>query len=247
MARVVIVGATSGIGRALASEFARRSAHELILAARDLGEATLVASDISIRFAARCRPALFDICDYAQHENVLLNWTNGGPIEGLVLTVGLLSDQGEAETALGVARQMIEVNFTACAMFLLVAARFFSRQGRGFICVIGSVAGDRGRRSNYIYGASKGALAILTEGLRARLSPSGVRVTLVKPGFVDTRMTFGSVRQGSLLLVPPETAARQIYNAIVRGKTEAYVPPYWKYIMMAIRWMPRAVFQRLSL
>jgi short-subunit dehydrogenase len=126
---------------------------------------------------------------------------------------------------------------------LNIIANHFEQRHKGFICAVSSVAGDRGRQSNYLYGSAKGALSIYLQGLRNRLHHSQVRVITIKPGFVDTRMTFG--RSKLFLLASPDRVARGIYQAVVRGKNVVYLPWFWRYIMLLVRAIPEGIFKRL--
>jgi short-subunit dehydrogenase len=140
---------------------------------------------------------------------------------------------------------MLDSNFTAAVSVLNLAADYFAARRGGFLCVLSSVAGDRGRQSNYLYGAAKGGLTVYLQGLRNRLSRSGVQVTTVKPGFVDTPMTYG--KPGLFLTATPERAARGILRAIRRRKDEVYVPGFWRWIMEIVRTVPECVFKRMKL
>jgi len=124
-------------------------------------------------------------------------------------------------------------------------ADHLARVGRGFICAVSSVAGDRGRQSNYLYGSTKAALSTYLQGLRNRLARSGVRVVTVKPGFVDTAMTFG--RPGMFLVASPQRVGRDVFRAVRRGRCEVYTPWFWRGIMAAIKAIPEPVFKRMKL
>jgi len=139
----------------------------------------------------------------------------------------------------------LQTNFTTVVSLLTLLANLFERQGRGSIAVISSVAGDRGRQSNYVYGAAKGALTIYLQGLRNRLAKANVHVLTIKPGFVDTPMT-RDFKKG-LLWVGPDVIARGIVKAIDKRKDVAYLPFFWRYIMFIIKIIPERIFKRLSL
>jgi NAD(P)-dependent dehydrogenase (short-subunit alcohol dehydrogenase family) len=128
---------------------------------------------------------------------------------------------------------------------LSLAATHLEAQGSGFLAAISSVAGDRGRQSNYVYGSAKGALSLFVQGLRNRLAPAGVRVHTIKPGFVDTPMTFGL--PGMFLVADPGEIGEHIAAAIERGADVVYVPGFWRWIMLVIRLIPERVFKRLKL
>jgi short-subunit dehydrogenase len=140
---------------------------------------------------------------------------------------------------------MIDVNFTSAVSLLNYAANLLERRRRGWICALSSVAGDRGRQSNYLYGATKSALSAYLQGLRNRLTPSGVAVISVKPGCVDTSMTYGSDRLP--FLVGPEVVARDVVRAILRRGSVVYTPRLWWPVMTAIRLIPEALFRRMKL
>jgi len=144
-----------------------------------------------------------------------------------------------------VAMMELQTNFTTVVSLLTLLANLFERQGRGSIAVISSVAGDRGRQSNYVYGAAKGALTIYLQGLRNRLAKANVHVLTIKPGFVDTPMT-RDFKKG-LLWVGPDVIARGIVKAIDKRKDVAYLPFFWRYIMFIIKIIPERIFKRLSL
>jgi short-subunit dehydrogenase len=163
----------------------------------------------------------------------------------VVVCIGYLGDQAKGQSDWEEARLILETNFTGCVSALDILANHFELRRAGFICAISSVAGDRGRQSNYLYGAAKAGLSTYLEGLRNRLFPAHVRVITVKPGFVDTRMTYG--RPGLFLLASPERVGKGIFRAIVKGKAVVYVPWYWRFIMLMVQSIPEAVFKRLRL
>jgi decaprenylphospho-beta-D-erythro-pentofuranosid-2-ulose 2-reductase len=246
MARVLILGATSSIARGVAEQFARRH-YDLILAGRDEPELKLLASDLGVRYGAKSAVCVLDVRDCTSHEAVLESCleSEGGSLEGAILCAGYLGDQVAAQTDAAEARRILETNFTGCVSVLEIIARRLENRGRGFICALSSVAGDRGRQSNYFYGAAKGGLSIYLEGLRNRLFPSRVCVITVKPGFVDTAMTFG--KRGLFLVASPESVARGLIKAVVGGKDVVYIPWFWRPIMFLIRLIPQSIFKRMRL
>ena len=143
------------------------------------------------------------------------------------------------------ARRILDTNFTGCVSALEILARRFEARRAGFIAALSSVAGDRGRQSNYLYGAAKGGLSTYLQGLRNRLHHSGVRVVTIKPGFVDTAMTYG--RPGLFLVASPERVARAVYRALRGGQDVVYVPWFWRPVMFAMRGVPERLFKRLRL
>lgn len=239
---VVLVGAGSSVARALAVEFARQG-YELRLAARDQTEVRALAADVHLRFGVRATAYAFDAL--AEDPAAQLAPCLAGEIAGVVVAFGLMHDQRQAESQPALAYETLHVNFTASALVCEAAATALLAQGHGWLCVLGSVAGDRGRQSNYLYGGAKGGLAIYLQGLRHRLVPKGIAVTTIKPGFVDTGMTWG--RPGLFAVASPEEAARGIVKAIAKRRSVAYVPGFWRWIMALIRTIPGPVFERTKL
>lgn len=246
MPSVLILGATSMIARAVAAEFASHK-YDLILAGRSPEELNALAADFSLRHGVRIRTQIFDVLHPEGHESSLepCLCEAGEALAGVVLCIGYLGDQAVAQADLTETRRILETNFTGSVSALNITANHFERRRTGFICALSSVAGDRGRQSNYLYGAAKAGLSTYLQGLRNRLFHSNVRVITVKPGFVDTRMTFG--RPKLFLVASPEAVARGIYRAIVRGKDVVYLPWFWRWIMFVLRLVPERMFKRLRL
>ncbi len=238
---VIVIGVTSAIARAVAADYAR-DGFDLVVTARDPEELEAVAADLALRFRVKVRPRQCDALDYASHETLFADVPD---LTGVVLALGLVGDQEEGETDFGAARRILDTNYTGCVSLLERAAEALERQGGGFICAIGSVAGDRGRRSNYLYGSAKAGLAAYLQGLRARGFKRGVSVTTVKPGYVDTRMTYG--KPGLVLVASPERAARGIRRAVRVRRSVVYVPWFWRPIMWVVRAIPEPLFKRLNL
>jgi decaprenylphospho-beta-D-erythro-pentofuranosid-2-ulose 2-reductase len=243
---VLIAGATSSIARNVAAAFARRG-YDLCLAGRDLGEIERIARDLSVRHEINAHPVQFDAANTGSAARLIDFVTNGSVSElsGVVLCFGVLGDQSVAEEDFPYAREIITVNFTGAVGLLTPLANYFEKRGRGFIGAISSVAGDRGRKSNYVYGAAKGALSVYLQGLRQRLNGTGVTVTTIKPGFVDTRMTFGL--PGMFLVADPAQVGEGIVKAIETGKAIVYIPGFWRWIMLIIKLIPERIFVRLKL
>ena len=243
-AGVLLVGATSGIGRALAREMALRGAR-LYLAARDKCDAERITQDLVIRYGARVSVSAFDALAYESHAEFLALAEEAlGRLDIVVLSVGDVGDQRAAEADVAWARRIIEANYLGVVSVLTHAANHLEHQRRGAIIAIGSVAGDRGRASNYVYGSAKSGLDRFLQGLRARLFRSGVHVLTVKPGFVDTRMTFG--RPGVVLACSPARVARATIRGLERRRNILYVPWWWFWVMLAVRSVPESVSKRLS-
>jgi decaprenylphospho-beta-D-erythro-pentofuranosid-2-ulose 2-reductase len=245
MAKILILGATSPIARALALRFAENGA-ALVLAARDFAEAERIAADIGVRTGAVASAAAFDASDLAAHPALLRSAMAAlGGLDGVVAAFGTLGDEDAAQADPSAALDTIAQNFIGAVSILTLAASQLEQQGAGFMIVLGSVAGDRGRARNYVYGSSKGALALFAQGLRGRLAAAGVHVMTVKLGTVDTRMTWG--RDNARLTVSPERAAAAIYAAWLRRAEVVYVPRFWRAIMGALRAIPERQFKRVRI
>lgn len=241
---VLILGATSAIARGAACAFARRG-HALYLAARDLPELERIAADLAIRYGVPVRCGVFDAEEYATHNGFLdgvVREMNG--LTGVLLASGYMGDSMAARNFESGSR-VIATNFTGAASILGLCADYLEKVGGGFIIGITSVAGDRGRQSNYVYGASKGALSLFLQGLRNRLFPAGIRVITVKPGFVDTAMTFGL--PGLFLVASPDDVGEHIVESLEKRADVVYVPWFWRYIMLIIRIIPESIFKRMKL
>jgi short-subunit dehydrogenase len=242
---VIVVGATSGIAQAVCRLLARRGCR-LFLAARGADKLASVEADLKVRGADVVGAALADLADTASHaELIALAWQQLGSVDAAIIAHGILGDQKEGERNWAEAAAILNVNFISVASLVMHLANSFEKQGFGQIVAIGSVAGDRGRKTNYLYGAAKGAVETLLEGVRHRLAPQGIEVLLVKPGFVDTPMTAHLPR--SPLFASPDNVARGIVNGMDKGKSTIYVPFFWKPIMLIIRLLPEPVFNRLSI
>ncbi len=246
--RVLIIGASSGIAQAVAAELAKLGT-ELVLAARDVGDCERIAQDLRTRFGIKTACVRFDALDYASHEAMFREAEEkaGGKLTGVIVCHGLLGTQDEAVADFAHARAIIDVNYTSFVSVLTIAANLFESRRDSFICAIGSIAGDRGRQSNYVYGSSKAAVATFMQGLRNRMQIAGgnVAVITVKPGFVDTKMTRHLGR--TKLVVQPDVVARDIVKAIRKRKSVLYTPLRWRFIMAVIRMIPEPIFKRMKL
>jgi short-subunit dehydrogenase len=200
-----------------------------------------------VRRGAKVSWSPFEATDYEGHERLLDRAveTMGG-LDGLLVAVGMLGEQTRAEADPAHLRDVIEINYSAPASLITAAANRLEEQGHGWIAALSSVAGDRGRPSNYAYGSAKAGLTAVLSGLRGRLHGSGVHVLTVKPGPTDTKMTFG-MDDPPPLMAEPEQVAKRIVWAIEKEKDVCYAPPIWWYIMAAIRLIPASVFKKLDL
>lgn len=242
---VLILGATSGIARGAAIALARRD-RNLILAGRDEGELQRIASDLSIRHNINVRIRLLDISDVGGHEEFTHSLLHEGErLSGVLCAVGYLGEQEHAFLDDGEAARIMDQNYTGPVLILDRLANLMIPHQEGFIIGIASVAGDRGRQSNFIYGSAKGGFALYLQGLRNRLFREGIQVLTVKPGFVDTAMTYGM--PGMFLVAQPEEVGEGIIRAQEKGKDAVYLPGFWRYIMLIIRAIPERFFKRLGL
>jgi decaprenylphospho-beta-D-erythro-pentofuranosid-2-ulose 2-reductase len=244
--RVVVFGASSAIAQAVIRQLAGTRA-ELFLVARSAGKLEAVVADAKVRGARTVSSEVADLNDIHAHAGVLDRaFASLGRVDLILLAQGTLATSDACETSPSLAELLLLSNFNAPALLCQAAGlRLAQAQGAGTLAVIGSVAGDRGRQSNYAYGAAKGGLAIFLAGLRNRLFARGVHVLTIKPGFVDTPMTEG-MRRGALF-ASPDRVARDILRAAVRGRNEIYTPSYWRLIMAVIRLVPERIFKKLRL
>jgi decaprenylphospho-beta-D-erythro-pentofuranosid-2-ulose 2-reductase len=243
--RILIMGATSAIAEATARVFARRG-DALLLVGRSAERLQAIAADLKVRGAAIAEYQTQDAIEMDRFPALLDSATAAlGGLDTALIAHGTLSDQKECEASLEALLQEFTINALSVMALCTLLANRFAEQKHGTIAVISSVAGDRGRQSNYVYGSAKAAISAFTSGMRQRLHSQGVRVVTIKPGFVDTPMT-AAFRKG-LLWASPATAARYIARAMIRGTPVVYVPWFWRPIMAIIRAVPEFIFRRLRL
>ncbi len=245
MRRILVVGANSAIAQAACRLFASRG-DALYLVARNTELLEATAADLKIRGAREVGVETLDANDIAAHS-AMLDRAEGkmGGLDTVLIAHGTLSDQQACESSVELTLRELATNgISVIALLTLVAQRFAQRRA-GAIAVISSVAGDRGRQSNYVYGAAKSLVSTFTSGLRQRLYKSGVAVITIKPGFVDTPMT-AAFSKGALWATP-QSVASGIVRAIDRSATVVYLPAFWRPIMFLIRAVPESLFRRLKL
>jgi short-subunit dehydrogenase len=240
---VLVLGAGSDIGRALAREYARQG-WGLFLAGREPDALERDAADLETRFGVEARALAFDALDFGGHKEFYSTLEPSPDV--VVCVVGLMGEQERAEHDIEEARRVMETNYIGCVSLLNVVANEMEQMGAGTIIGVSSVAGDRGRASNYIYGSAKAGFSAYLSGLRNRLSGKGVHVMTVKPGFVNTRMTRG-MDLPKRLMAEPEEVARDIVRAQKRGRDVLYTKWFWRFIMLIITHIPERVFKRMSL
>lgn len=244
--RIIALGALSAIGEATLRLYAAEGAR-ILVAGRGEDRLQLLAQDLTARGARQVVTWPLDLvgCPDPRAELARMTAAIGG-LDSVMLFYGTLGDASKAEKEISEARRILDTNFTSAAEWCLSAADLIEAQTHGSLVVIGSVAGDRGRQSNYIYGAAKGGLALLVQGLAHRLARCGGRAVVIKPGFVDTPMT-AAIAKGGPLWAKPEAVAAIIKKAAFSRSPVVYAPGFWRWIMLAIRAVPSPVFHKTKL
>lgn len=242
MRRMLIIGATSSIAEATARHFAR-DGDRLFLVGRNSERLVAVASDLKLRGATQVESEVIDVNDTAHHGTLLDQvYSTLGGMDTVLIAHGTLPEQKACEASFSLTLQELQTNCLSTISLLTHIANRFEAQKNGSIAVITSVAGDRGRQSNYVYGTAKAAVNVFLQGLRNRLYRSGVHVLTIKPGFVDTPMTAGFSK--GLLWASSESVGKGIYRAILRHGNIVYLPWYWSGIMSLICVIPESLFIR---
>lgn len=239
----MILGATSDMAVAIARQLATEG-YSITLAGRSTERLAVLEGDLRVRHKAMVSSVYFDALNFNSHEQFYFKLSEKPDI--VICVFGLLGDQPEAQHNWSHCEQIIHSNYTGAVSILNVIANDFERRKKGMIVGISSVAGERGRQSNYIYGSAKAGFTAYLSGLRNRLYSHGVHVLTVKPGFVKTKMTEGLNTPG-LLTASPKVVAKKISKAIVRKRNTLYVLPVWGMIMLVIRTIPESIFKKLKL
>jgi short-subunit dehydrogenase len=243
--KVLVLGATSGIAEATCRIWAAQGA-SLFLVARNADKLAAVAADLKTRGASFVDTAVADLDDTAQHPSLLTHGINSmGGMDVAYLAHGILGDQAKAELDIPTAEQILHTNFIAPVSMLTWLANYCVQRKAGVLAVISSVAGDRGRKSNYVYGSSKAGLSAFLGGLRNRVDREGVTVLNIKPGPTKTAMTAGM--KGSEKFADVNAVAKSIVAAIDKKVDTLYVPFQWGPIMFIIQHIPESVFKKLNL
>jgi short-subunit dehydrogenase len=246
MKKIVILGATSGIALEVQRQLARQG-RELLLVARSPQRLAELQADLLVRGAHNVLTYSADLASIQQHAAVFEFVRRTFPdFDTVLLAYGSMHDQEDSETSVDVLLEELQVNFVSATAILTLFAADLEQRRTGCLAAITSVAGDRGRRSNYVYGSTKGALSLFLQGLRSRLHPAGVRVITIKPGPVQTPMT--DHLPNSARFADPEQVARDIVRALERRSPDVlYTPRIWRYIMTAVQQIPETIFKRLSI
>ena len=246
----IVVGASSGIGAEVARELARRGYRVALVARRAVDLDALAATIASAHGPEAVRVYPFDVRDYLATQPLFEQITTemegaGAPTRLLVYSAGVMPPPGPGGWSFGDQRAMIDINLLGAMRWLDLAAAYFAPRKTGAIVGISSVAGDRGRKGNSAYMASKAGLSVYLESLRYRLASAGVRVVTIKPGFVDTPM-IAEVETPQTLTAAPQAVARRIVDAVARGPEVVYAPWYWRPILSLVKLLPAAVMKRLA-
>ena len=245
--RIVIVGATSAIAVECARIWAQKQTIDLTLVGRDAGRLQKIAEDLAIRspdsimHVAEC-----DFLDPKSIKMVLENVVSNGNVDIVLIAHGILLDQKQCQEDLDLCNHSLLINGVSSILFAEAFANHFEEVGRGHMALIGSVAGDRPRKSNYIYGAGKSLIDFFVNGLQHRFADTDIRISLIKPGPTDTPMTAKS-KEKSVKLAKIEVVATDIVKGIEKGKSVVYTPWKWRFIMFVVKRIPRFVFNKMNI
>ncbi len=245
MKRIIIFGATSRIAEMCARIWAERGC-SLYLVARNKKHLMEISSDLALRGASRVHIKCIDLNHIESHAEILRSAISSiGEIDEVLIAHGTLPNQKDCEVNLSLALNEIQTNAISSISLLTHISNYFEKKKTGTIAIISSIAGDKGKESNYIYGSAKSLISTFTSGLRQRLYKSGVSVVTIKPGFVETPMT-KSFKKG-ILWSKPEKIAPRIVKAIDKKKNDVYVPYFWLFIVIFLKILPTSLFKRISL
>lgn len=245
--RIVVIGATSAIAEHCARIWSKDRAVDLTLVGRDAGRVERVAADLKVRSPqSEIRVLQAEFLDPVGIQLAVDNIVASGSVDVALIAHGTLPEQGKCQDDLSACREALEVNGISPVLYAEAFLTHMTRAKRGTLALIGSVAGDRGRRSNYVYGAAKGLVTRYVEGMQHRLAGTDVNVVLIKPGPTDTPMT-AHLKGGGAKLASVEAVAQDIVDAVARRRPVVYVPGKWWLIMWVIRHLPRAIFNRMDI
>ena len=240
---VLIIGAKSDIAKAVAEKYAENG-YNLYLAGRQINELISFANHLNVKTNNNIECLELDILDYASHTN-FYNTLTPKPL-GVISLVGYLGEQNLAEQDFTKTQKIIDTNYSGIVSLLNIVANDFIERNSGFIIGVSSVAGDRGRKKNYLYGSAKAAFSTYLSGLRNKLNAHNIQVLTVKPGFVATKMTQG-MDLPKKLTTQPKNVANDIYNAQQKGKDVIYSKRLWWLIMIIIKIIPERIFKKLNI
>ncbi len=240
--KFLIVGANSDVAKSLSRLLASKG-NDLILLSRDRSELELQENDLKTRYNSNVIVEPFDILDVGKFEEIFTKYKD---VDCLIYVAGYLGDNQIALNSLEESDRIMRVNYLNAVLFINKFALEFEERKKGIIVGFSSVAGDRGKGSNFIYGSAKGGFAIYLQGLRNKLFKSGVKVITVKPGFIDTKMT-ENMKLPPMLTSTPEKVARDVYGAISKGKDIKYTKWFWRWLMLIICLIPERIFKKLNM
>jgi short-subunit dehydrogenase len=244
--RIAIIGATSSIAEHCARQWATQESVELILVGRNQNKLEIVCADLLARSpTTKVQIVSADFIDPKVIGETVATLFVTGPIDIALIAHGTLPDQKDCQSDLGLTQSTLEINGVSPALYAEAFALHMDKLGRGSIAIIGSVAGDRGRKSNYIYGAAKGLVTRYAQGLQHRFANTNINVTLIKPGPTNTPMT--AAMKGSEKFATPEEVAKLIISGIETKKAVVYAPKKWWLIMMVIRHLPSFIFNKMNI
>jgi decaprenylphospho-beta-D-erythro-pentofuranosid-2-ulose 2-reductase len=244
--KIVIIGATSAIAEQCARLWLSNAPQEMILVGRDLARLDLLAADLRVRTpATTITTVTTDFQDGAKIAGFAQDCMTGTPPDLVLIAHGALPDQLACQSDLTLCAEVLGVNGVSPVLFAEAFVERMVTEDKGTIAIIGSVAGDRGRKSNYVYGAAKGLVERYAQGLQHRLAKSAVQIVLIKPGPTDTPMTAHLKKDGAKLS-PVQAVAQTMVDGIERGKAVIYVPGKWALIMFVIRNLPNTIFGRMD-
>lgn len=240
----VIAGATSAIAKAF-SRIVAEAGHDVILLGRDVDKLKSLEADLSIRYSATVNHLNFDAVDVDQHDAIAAACIalTDKPISVLI-AFGYMPITDSLACPIENAQRTMQVNYNGAATLSLAFVPYLKEQKSSHLLVLGSVAGDRGRQSNFIYGSAKAGLEQFCEGLRAALHGTGISVTLMRLGYIDTPLTYG--KPGYFLAASPEECARKCLSAANNRRAACYFPWFWRWIMLIFKWVPRFIFNRMK-
>lgn len=244
--RIVVFGATSGIAQACLRLWVARGAQEVTLAGRSAPGLERVAADLRARGEVSVTVAELDVADAGAVEALLDRVGAAGPVDVALVAFGTLPDQVALQTDPDRTREALEVNGVHPVVLAEQVVTRMVAADHGTLCVLGSVAGDRGRRSNYLYGSAKSMVATALRGMQHRLATSNVQVVLVKPGPTDTPMT-AHLAGGKTKLAPVADVAEAVVDGVARGDRVVYAPARWRLVMAVVRSIPDRVFDHLDI
>jgi len=245
--KIVIIGATSAIAEHCARLWIKDQAIDLTLVGRDLGRLERVCSDLRVRSPqSQIKILQAEFLDPTSIQNIVDMIVKDELLDIALIAHGSLPEQLAGQSDLSTCNEMLQINGVSPVLYAEAFAKHMAQTDHGILAIIGSVAGDRGRRSNYIYGGAKGLIARYTQGLQHRFAGTSVKVVLIKPGPTDTPMT-AALKAKGIKMASPAEVAKKIVKGISKGKSEIYAPPVWRWIMLIIIHIPKLLFNKIDI